>query len=146
MLVGNKSGGVRKVGVWDRLEVHGNQSIDGELQIGKWTIFENKDGHLVFKKEDGDPTKPDTGYVRFAQDGNIWANRSTQQGWVADNLGNKISKNDTVWLKNEKQGGYIGWTDWGQNGGCLNINGYKCDLPKIGGSRGDWEKFVIEKN
>jgi hypothetical protein len=54
MLVGNKSGGVRKVGVWDRLEVHGNQSIDGDLRIGQWTIYQKADGNLEFKKDGSD--------------------------------------------------------------------------------------------
>lgn len=34
MIVGNKSaGGVRKVGVWDHLDVHGNQVISGNLTV-----------------------------------------------------------------------------------------------------------------
>lgn len=65
MLVGNNSaGGVRKVQVWDDLDVKGGLKVDGALQIGKWTIFENKDGHLAFKKEGGDPDKPDN-YSRW---------------------------------------------------------------------------------
>jgi hypothetical protein len=35
MIVGNKSdGGVRKVGVWDHLQVHGSQNIDSNLAVG----------------------------------------------------------------------------------------------------------------
>ena len=34
MIVGNKSGGgAREVGVWDRLQVHGNLQVDGQAQI-----------------------------------------------------------------------------------------------------------------
>jgi len=35
MIVGNKSGGgVRKVGVWDHLQVHGSQNVDSNLAVG----------------------------------------------------------------------------------------------------------------
>ena len=33
MIVGNKSSGTRKVGVWDHLDVHGNQGITGSLAV-----------------------------------------------------------------------------------------------------------------
>jgi hypothetical protein len=35
MIVGNKSdGGVRKVGIWDHLDVHGSQIVTGSLSVG----------------------------------------------------------------------------------------------------------------
>jgi len=33
MIVGNKSSGTRKVGIWDHLDVHGNQGITGSLTV-----------------------------------------------------------------------------------------------------------------
>ena len=55
MLVGNKSGGgVRKVGVWDHLDVNGNQNITGKLTVNGinnkfkhwyWKTGSHKDGH-----------------------------------------------------------------------------------------------------
>ena len=120
------------------------------INIGGWNIRE--DGtHLVFRRgEAGDGDNQP--HLRMANDGNFWVSRSTSRGWVADMIGdkqnqlnNKINVNDTIWLKNQKQGNYLGWADWGQNGGCLNISGWKCDIPKIGGGRGDWEKFNIER-
>jgi hypothetical protein len=120
------------------------------IQIGGWTIQEEGD-QLVFKRGNVD-TGDNKPHLRMAADGNFWVSRSTSRGWVADMIGdkqnqlnNKINVNDTIWLRNPKQGNYLGWADWGQNGGCLNISGYKCDIPKIGGGRGEWEKFVIER-
>jgi hypothetical protein len=34
MVIGNKSSGTRKVGIWDHLDVHGNQGITGSLNVG----------------------------------------------------------------------------------------------------------------
>jgi hypothetical protein len=35
MIVGNKSGGAeRRVGIWDRLDVHGNLGVDGDMNVG----------------------------------------------------------------------------------------------------------------
>jgi hypothetical protein len=33
MIIGNKSSGTRKVGIWDHLDVHGNQDITGSLNV-----------------------------------------------------------------------------------------------------------------
>ena len=64
---------------------------NGELKLGSWLIKENANGHLMFLKDgtkyDNDYGKipQDTGFVALAQDGNIWTNRSTGRGWLADN-------------------------------------------------------------
>ena len=64
---------------------------EGSLKLGSWTIKENPNGHLMFLKDgtpyDNDYGKipQDTGFVALAQDGNIWSNRSTGRGWLADN-------------------------------------------------------------
>ena len=39
MIVGNKSaGGVRKVGIWDHLDVHGSQIVTGSLSVGSQIV------------------------------------------------------------------------------------------------------------
>ena len=46
MIVGNNSaGGVRKVGIWDRLDVHGDLHVDGTITIGSTTI--RSDGSIT---------------------------------------------------------------------------------------------------
>jgi hypothetical protein len=72
------------------LTVPGKLSITGQLKVGSWTIQDNN-GHLQFIKDgtqyDNDYGKipQDTGFIAMAQDGNIWSNRSTGRGWLADN-------------------------------------------------------------
>jgi hypothetical protein len=59
MIVGNKSSGegIRKVGVWDRLDVHGNQGVDGTLSAqntqgrdhvfaGNWASWMRNNGDI----------------------------------------------------------------------------------------------------
>lgn len=59
MIVGNKSSGenIRKVGIWDRLDVHGNQGVDGwtsaqnvqgrdNVMTGNWAAWMRKDGNV----------------------------------------------------------------------------------------------------
>ena len=64
---------------------------DGSLKLGSWTIKENPHGNLMFLKDgakyDNDYWKipQDTGFIVLSQDGNIWSNRSTGRGWLADN-------------------------------------------------------------
>jgi len=108
-------------GTYDKGLAARNLWTNGSLQIGDWTISQNGDGHLVFQKAGGDPGKPDTGYIRFASDGNIWANRSSGQGWVADNIGdlrNNVIRKDKQYVIKSGRGGNLtdagGWS--GDNG------------------------------
>ena len=72
------------------LTVPGKLSITGQLKVGSWTI-QDSNGHLQFIKDgvqyDNDYGKipQDTGFIAMSQDGNIWSNRSTGRGWLADN-------------------------------------------------------------
>lgn len=59
MIVGNKASGegIRKVGIWDRLDVHGNQGVDGWMSAqntqgrdhvvaGNWNAWMRNDGYI----------------------------------------------------------------------------------------------------
>jgi len=62
----------------------------GTLKIGSWTLMD-RNGHLQFIKDgtayndDYSKIPQDTGFIAMGQDGNIWSNRSTGRGWLADN-------------------------------------------------------------
>jgi hypothetical protein len=115
-----KNGQVRRVRVWDA------------LQIGGWTIQEEGD-QLVFKRGsagDGD-NQP---HLRMAADGNFWVSRSTARGWVADNIGA---------LRNEKVSydANINVCHHGGRGCIQAANAW--DARTSDNPRGDWEMFKI---
>lgn len=62
-----------------------------ELKLGSWTIKESTNGHLIFLRDgtnynnNYNQIPQDTGFVALSKDGNIWSNRSTGRGWLADN-------------------------------------------------------------
>jgi len=62
------------------------------VKIGQYTFYQDGE-HLILKK-DGATDAADNGFFRFSQDGNLFLNRSTNRGWVADNLASKISRSD----------------------------------------------------
>jgi hypothetical protein len=105
------------------LTVPGKLSITGQLKLGSWTIQDNN-GHLQFIKDgvqyDNDYGKipQDTGFIAMSQDGNIWSNRSTGRGWLADNklnvAGGTINGNLTV-------GGQLTTTGQINANGVLNM-------------------------
>jgi hypothetical protein len=123
MIVGNKSAGAeRRVGVWDRLDVHGvlgvdsNVNIGGKLCIGpannNWCFNPNPNGQwLDIRRNNATGDKPDTAEFHLTQDGNLFLNRSTQQGWVADNIRNpkvdNIAFNGSPWNLRQEGGQYL---------------------------------------
>lgn len=74
----------------DGKKINASINANGELKLGTWSVRENKAGHLIFIKDgtkyDDDYSKipQDTGFIALGQDGNIWSNRSTGRGWLAD--------------------------------------------------------------
>jgi len=69
----------------------GDAFVSNTLRIGSW-ILRDYNGHLQFVKDgtaynnDYGAIPTDQGFLAMAQDGNLWLNRSTGRGWVADNL------------------------------------------------------------
>jgi len=113
----------------NNLSVNNNLNVKDSLKLGSWTVRENKAGHLVFIKDgtkyDDDYGKipQDTGFIVLSPDGNIWANRSSGRGWLADNklnvdqfnnFANNIAvRKDKKYGLQSSRGGYIsdqgGW-------------------------------------
>ena len=109
-------------GVWP-------QSVD-KLCIGpqnnNWCFIPNQNGQYLDLVRNGAGDNPDSAVYHFTQDGNLWLNRSSQRGWIADNVANlannAIRKDKTYGIKSSR-GGYLsdqgGWkgrpsksTDW----------------------------------
>jgi len=68
MIIGNRSaGGSRQVGLWDDVSVAGNLRVNGDLQIGRWTIRGDPDGRLLFYLDNNFNTIKTTLYT----DGNV---------------------------------------------------------------------------
>lgn len=58
--------------------------IYDRLKIGNWHIYE--DGEHLILRRNNDPDEQDKGFFRFSQDGNIYLNRSSGRGWIADHM------------------------------------------------------------
>ena len=96
---------------------NGDAYVSNSLKIGSWTL-RDKNGHLQFVKDgtaynDNYGAIPaDQGFLAMAQDGNLWSNKSSGRGWVADNLGQSIRK-DRKYGVQSARGGYLsdqgGW-------------------------------------
>lgn len=116
-------------------------NIKDGIKIGSWSIKENPHGHLMFLKDgttynnDYNQIPQDTGFVAIANDSNIWTNRSSGRGWVADNIGNSIKYNETINITNigtgnhEGYGKYIGFCGYGD---CKRVNVSLSDDRNIG--------------
>jgi hypothetical protein len=67
------------------------------LKIGKWTIEQDSSGNLVFRRDNA-PNEADKPYFYISGvDGNVWVNRATYRGWIADNIAavkNEVLKNN----------------------------------------------------
>ena len=101
---GGKDGQVRRVRVWDA------------LQIGGWTIQEEGD-QLVFKRGNAG-TNDNEPNIRMASDGNLWVSRASGRGWVADGIGD---------LKNNVIRKDLNYYIQAQNGKCLDSGGVNHD-------------------
>jgi len=115
---GGKDGQVRRVRVWDA------------LQIGGWTIQEEGD-QLVFKRgnagmNDNEPN------IRMASDGNLWVSRASGRGWVADSIGD---------LRNNVVRKDRNYEIVSQNGKCLDAgaNNQGCEFTN------DWRRFQFKQ-
>lgn len=70
------------------------------LLIGGWTITEDGNRDLVFKRGDASDAA-DQPYLKMGVDGNFWVSRSTSRGWVADTIGGlnqKLKNFNTDWV------------------------------------------------
>jgi hypothetical protein len=103
----NASGGFR---------VRGNTQIDGSLCLGpaenNWCFTPNANKQwLDIRRNGAVGDKPDTAEYHLTQDGNLFLQRSTQQGWVADNIRNpkvdNISFNGSPWNLRQEGGQYL---------------------------------------
>ena len=134
-IVGAGPGDDRNIKLWgDVHHIQGQLKVPS-IKIGSWTFYEEGgSGHLILQK-DGKADAPDQGFTRFAPDGNLFLNRSSGRGWVADNIGglttavnNKVNKNSRIGLRSSR-GGYVsdqgGWKGKPSNDG-------------------DWETMYIE--
>ena len=73
----------------------GQVNLPGKLCIGPETnqwcfnpIDRDGNGFLELAKT-GATDAPDNSYYLFSGDGNLWLNRSSQRGWIADNMATK---------------------------------------------------------
>ena len=110
---------------------NGNLTVQGELNVGRiniggWNIREEGD-HLVFRRGDAD-NGDNQPHLRMAGDGNFWVSRSSQRGWVADNLGNKINNGENIHIRSNRHGGMRALV---QGSDSQNI--------------GEWEKLRIHR-
>lgn len=106
----------------------GNLSVRGRLNVGNWSIFE-ENGQLVINRSNA-PNESDQAHVRISADGNIWTNRSTSRGWLADMIGTKVGYNDNVSISH-----YAG------RGALQAADGW--DARTSNNPNGDWEKWRI---
>jgi len=125
MLVGNKSGDqkTRKVDVWDQLNVHGTLNVDSGLCIGttgttgnKWCFTPDPNGNFLNIIRNGAQNNPDQGFFQLTGDGNLWLNRSTARGWVADNIAQppgNVHIHGGLSTDGDISGGGMVWNRWG---------------------------------
>jgi hypothetical protein len=102
---------------------NGDAYVSNSLKIGTWTIID-RNGHLQFVKDgtaynnDYGAIPANQGFLALAGDGNLWSNRSTGRGWIADNLGQTVRKDRKYGLRSAR-GGYLsdqgGWKGRPQN-------------------------------
>jgi hypothetical protein len=68
------------------MSIINNDGINTDrITIAGWKIEGGAENSLVFRRDDatGENNQP---FFRMAQDGNLWVSRSTQRGWVSDNI------------------------------------------------------------
>ena len=120
--VGPDGGRGLSVGAWDskvpagNINATGNVNIAGSLCLGpaenNWCFTPNPNKQWLDIRRNGVVgDKPDTGEYHLTQDGNLFLQRSTQQGWVADNIRNpkvdNISFNGSPWNLHQEGGKYL---------------------------------------
>lgn len=147
MIVGNKSdgSGERKVGVWDKLDVHGNMGIDkvssahsviAKERIGGEGVYMDKDGNiyssLLIEGESiqgRDAISVGNGAAYMRKDGNVYANKNLVSESTIDGqniVGTNMVKvsNNAAWMKND---GTFSGKQVCLGGTCIN----KTELQKI---------------
>jgi len=70
------------------LRVYGNQLCIGP-DDNKWCFTSNPNKQFLTISRNNAIDAPDQAIYHFSQDGNLWLNRSSKRGWVADNLASK---------------------------------------------------------
>lgn len=147
MIVGNKSDGSgdRKVGVWDKLDVHGNLGIDrissahsviARERVGGEGGYMDKDGNIYSKLliegeniQGRDAISVGNGAAYMRKDGNVYANKNLVSESTIDGqniVGTNMVKvsNDAAWMKND---GTFSGRQVCLGGTCIN----KTELQKI---------------
>lgn len=147
MIVGNKSdgSGERKVGVWDKLDVHGNLGIDkissaysviAKERVGGEGVYMDKDGNIYSSTliegesiQGRDSISVGNGAAYMRKDGNVYANKNLVSQSTIDGqniVGKNMVKvsNDSAWMKND---GTFSGRQVCLGGTCIN----KTELQKI---------------
>jgi hypothetical protein len=87
-----RNGEARKVRIYDDLNVGNSLRVNGSIKLGTannfWTIQARDNGWLEFlyNGTSQDNYGDNVGHLIMSPDGNMWLPRSTNKGWVADNL------------------------------------------------------------
>jgi hypothetical protein len=105
--------------------IRGDTHVDGKLFIGGWQIYEDGD-QLIFKRGDAKQGDDNAPHIRFAGDSNIWTNRSSGKGWIADNIGQSVRLDRQYFIRSNRGGMLIDGGGWS-------------------GNKGDWETMKFEQ-